>query len=75
MVVRMSLWPSKVWIVRMSVPDSSRNMALREHASQLANLVQDWVSSVHGFVSVARKIKHFANFRHAEAQDQEDDEL
>lgn len=47
------------------------NMALREHASDLANTVQNWVGSIHGLVGVADRIGRFAQFRHDEAAEDE----
>jgi Trp operon repressor len=48
------------------------NMALREHASQLACMMQNWVGSIYGSVKQAGRIGRFAEFRHEEAM--EDDE-
>jgi len=49
------------------------NQALREHASQLSVMVKEWLGSVYGFVSVARKINSFAQFKHQDAQVDEED--
>ena len=40
------------------------NSALREHAAQVATLVQDWMSGIHGLISTARKVRQFARFEH-----------
>jgi hypothetical protein len=39
------------------------NRGLREHAEQVAGLVDNWMSQMTGLQGVARQIDHFANFR------------
>lgn len=43
------------------------NMALREHAVHLSQMVGNWVGSIHGFIGVADRISCFAEFRHEDA--------
>lgn len=43
------------------------NMVLRGHASEVADMVSNWVGSLHGMIGVADKIGRFADFRHEEA--------
>ena len=49
------------------------NMALREHAQQVSTMVENWVGSIHGFIGVAEKIGRFAEFRHDDVQEEEDE--
>lgn len=44
------------------------NMALREHAAELAEITSNWVGSIHGMVGLANRIGRFAQFRHEEAE-------
>jgi hypothetical protein len=39
------------------------NQALREHSSQVAQVVDNWMSQFKGLSGVANQIGHFANFR------------
>lgn len=39
------------------------NMALREHAQQLAQLTDNWAQQFRGLEGVGNKIQNFANFR------------
>jgi hypothetical protein len=39
------------------------NMALREHAEQLAQLTANWAQQFRGLQGVGNKIQNFANFR------------
>lgn len=43
------------------------NMTLREHASNISIMLNNWVGSIHGMVGVADRIGRFAQFRHEEA--------
>jgi|SRR5215471_13281317 len=50
------------------------NSALRAHAAQVASLVQDWMSGIHGMISTARKVRQFARFEHSGIYEGDDDE-
>ena len=51
------------------------NIALREHASNLASLMQNWCGSLHGMMGVADRITRFAEFRHETAAEKEPAEV
>lgn len=40
------------------------NQALREHASAVSSFVKEWVSSISGAMTNARKVAAFARFQH-----------
>lgn len=51
------------------------NMILRQHAQEVASMTKNWMGSVHGMVTVADRLVRFAEFRHADAAaDDEEDE-
>lgn len=47
------------------------NQALREHASNVATLVQDWLATQAGALTLARKVAAFARFQHDYVESEE----
>lgn len=45
------------------------NMALREHAEQTAQLVEQWAQGFKQFATLGRRIERFANFDRQEVED------
>jgi hypothetical protein len=46
------------------------NMALREHASQVAHFMDTWADAFKHLHSVGDKVQRFANFRHDDVEDE-----
>lgn len=46
------------------------NQALRAHASQVADMATQFAGGINGVISTAMKIKRFAQFRHAELDEE-----
>jgi len=50
------------------------NTALREHAECVSIMVRNWSGAINGLFGVARRISRFAEFRHADAAAEGEDD-
>lgn len=50
------------------------NIALREHASNVKIMVENWYGAIRGLVKTAGRIGRFAEFRHDDAAAEDDEE-